>query len=387
MHPVDDLSCSLVALEQDSTLVAAIELSWGSWLVGAMVPGLVRDPLKKLEPDPEALLRLLCRWRGEAEKAGRPIKRIVAAYEAGRDGFWLARWLRKRGIEAHVIHPTSIPVSREHRRAKTDRLDVGLLKRALLGWLRGEKDHCRMSAVATVAEEDARRPSRERERLVGEQTRLKNRLSSALARWGVRGFNPLLRRAAEKLDDLRTPEGEPLPANSLAELKRDLERLALIRRQIRELEGRLERLEQQPAEAASRMVQAVARPVGVGLETADLLVHELFVRPMRDRRAVARFAGLTGSPDESGYRRREKGLSRAGNARIRRAMIQLAWRFAKFQPQSALGLWWRKVAEGASSKVRKTMIVALARKLLIALWRLATTGEVPEGVRLHPAAV
>jgi transposase len=388
MQPVNDLSRSLVALEQDSTLIVAIEMSWGSWLVGGLVPGVARDPLKKLAPDPRELLKLMHRWRDEAARAGRPIARIVAAYEAGRDGFWLARWLTARGVEVQVIHPTSIPVSREHRRAKTDRLDVGLLKRALLGWLRGEKGHCQMAAIPTVEEEDARRPSRERERLVREITRLKNRLGSALARWGIRDFNPKLRGAAAKLEGLRTAEGEPLAANTLAELRRDLERLALARSQIRELEAaRLERLERAPAEGANLMVQALAKVVGVGVETADMLVREVLGRDLRDRRAVARFAGLTGSPDESGYRRREKGLSRAGSARVRRGMIQLAWRFIKHQPMSALANWWRKVAQGASAKVRKTMIVALARKLLIALWRLARTGEVPQGVRLHPVPI
>lgn len=135
----DDLSRSLVALEQNSTVISVIELSSATWLVGGIVPGIARDPLKKLVPDQHALLKLLYRWRDEAIKAGCTIKRIVVGFEAGRDGFWLARWLRARGIEAYVIHPTSIPVSREQRRAKTDRLDIELLKRALLGWLRGEK--------------------------------------------------------------------------------------------------------------------------------------------------------------------------------------------------------------------------------------------------------
>ena len=172
----DDLSRSLVALRQDTTLIAVIELSQSSWLAAGIVPGLGRQPLKKLEPDQEALLRLLRRWQDEATKAGKTIARIAVAFEAGRDGFWLARWLRARGIEAHVIHPTSVAVSREHRRAKTDRLGTELLKRAFLGWLRGEPGHCSMAAVPTLEEEDARRPNRERECLVGERTRIVNRV-------------------------------------------------------------------------------------------------------------------------------------------------------------------------------------------------------------------
>jgi transposase len=152
-QPKDDLSKSLVALDQHKTLIASIELSLKSWLVGGIVPGIERDPLKKLVPDEEALLKLLHRWRDEAVKTGRTITRIVVAFEAGRDGFWLARWLRARGVEAYVIHPTSIPVSREQRRAKSDRLDIGLLKRAFLGWLRGEEKHCSMAAIPTLEEE------------------------------------------------------------------------------------------------------------------------------------------------------------------------------------------------------------------------------------------
>src|SRR6201984_3750861 len=163
-----DASKSLATLEQDSTIIAVIEMSQAKWLVAAVVPGVERQPLKRLAAHEAALLKLLHRWRNEAGQAGREIKRIVVAYEAGRDGFWLARWLRARGVEAYVIHPSSVPVSREHRRAKTDRLDTELLKRAFLGWLRGEPDHCSMAAIPPLEEEDAKRPGRERENLVGE---------------------------------------------------------------------------------------------------------------------------------------------------------------------------------------------------------------------------
>ncbi len=162
MSQTFDASRSLTALEQDNTLIAVIEMSQSTWLVAAVVPGIKRQPLKKLDTDEEALLKLLHRWRNEAGQGGRQIKRIVVAYEAGRDGFWLARWLRARDVEAYVIHPTSVAVSREHRRAKTDRLDTELLTRAFVGWLRGEKRHCSMVAIPTAEEEDARRPNRER---------------------------------------------------------------------------------------------------------------------------------------------------------------------------------------------------------------------------------
>ena len=382
MRPSNDLSRSIVPFECDATVVAVVELGQSSWLVGGIVPGIKRHPEKKIPADEQALFQLLHRWRDEAGKAGCTITRIAVAFEAGRDGFWLARWLRARGIEAYVIHPTSIPVSREHRRAKTDRLDIGLLKRAFLGWLRGEPDHCSMAAIPTLEEEDAKRPSRERENLVGERTRIINRLKAAFTRLGIRSFNPKLRRAPQRLATLRTPEGQPIPPNMLAELQRDMARLRFVADQIKEIErARLEELQSTPEQRPHAMIQLLARIRGVGIETAYLLVNEVLSRNLRDRRAVARYAGLTGSPDESGRKRREKGLAKAGNARVRRGMIELAWRFLQFQKDSALAQWYR--ARTDSGARRTTMIVALARKLLIELWRLVTTGEVPKGVVLH----
>jgi transposase len=239
-------------------------------------------------------------------------------------------------------------------------------------------------------------------------------MKSTLARLGLRGFKPTLRKAAERLDSLRTAEGVPLPPNTLAELPhgsspraegpRDMARRRFVMDQIREIEAaRLTRLEQHPELASHAMVRLLARVIGIGIETADMLVHEILSRNLRDRKAVARGAcpragqgpdpgaGLTGSPDESGARRREKGLARAGNARVRRGMIQLAWRFLMFQKNSALAQWYRRQTADSRGTTRKTMIpavarTALARKLLVALWQLVTTGEMPEGVVLRAAA-
>jgi len=386
MQKLNDLSRSLTPLKPDGTLIAVIEMSLSSWLVAGVVPSVERQPSKKLEVDENALLKLLNRWREEAQKAGQGIERIAVAFEAGRDGFWLARWLRAHDIEAHVIHASSVAVSREHRRAKTDRLDTELLKRSFLGWLRGERDHCKMVAIPTIKDEDAKRPNRERESLVGEQSRIVNRMKAALIRLGIRGFNPKLKKASERLDGLRTPEGEPIPPNTLAELRRDMARRRLVSDQIRQIEDtRLERLKQAPGEGPHAMVRLLARVIGVGIETADMLVQEVLSRNMRDRRAIARYAGLTGSPDESGRKRREKGLTRSGNARVRRGMIELAWRFLRFQKDSVLAQWFQTRTENARG-TRKTMIVALARKLLIALWRLLREGVVPDGVVLRPAS-
>ncbi len=381
----NDLNRSRVAFEQNNTIIAVIEMSLNYWLIAGIVPGVDRHPLKKLNVDENALLQLLRQWRDEAAKAGYVITRMAVAFEAGRDGFWLARWLRARGVEAHVIHPTSVAVPREHRRAKTDRLDTELLKRAFLGWLRGEPEHCRMAAIPSLQEEDAKRPTRERENLVGERTRIINRMKACLVRFGIRNFKPTLSKAPERLNELCTPEGDLLPPNTLAELRRDMARLRFIIDQIDEIEAaRLLRFEQAPVEGPTAMVRLLARVIGVGIETADMLVHEILSRDLRDRRAVARYAGLTGTPDESGSKRREKGLAKAGNARVRRGMIQLAWRFLLHQKGSALTQWYRARTASAGTK-RKTMIVALARKLLIALWRLVTTGEVPTGVVLRAA--
>jgi transposase len=385
MRQTDDLSKSLTPFVQGNTLIAVIELSLSSWLIAGVVPGVARQPLKKLEPDEAELLRLLFRWRDEAVKNGCKIERIVVAYEAGRDGFWLARWLRAHEIEAHVIHSSSVAVSREHRRAKTDRLDTAMLLRVFIGWLRGERGHCGMVTVPTIEEEDAKRPHRERETLAGEKTRIVNRMKAALIRLGIRGFKPELRRAPGKLDGLRTPEGLPIPPNTLDEIRRDLARLAMVREQIGLIEeARLERIKQAPPTGPNAMVRLVASIVGVGVETADMLVQEVLSRDLRDRRAVARYAGLTGAPDESGSKRREKGLAKTGNARVRRGLIQLSWRFLLFQKDSALAKWYRARTEGVKGVSKTKMIVALARKLLIGLWRMVTAGEVPEGVRLRP---
>src|ERR1700756_1218916 len=305
MQTPNDLNQSRIVLKQDSTLIAVIEMSLSSWLVAGIVPGVERQPLKKLAIDESALLMLLNRWREEAEKAGRKVERIAVAFEAGRDGFWLARWLGARGVEAHVVHPSSVAGSPGHRRAKTDRLDTELLKRGFLGGLRGERGHCSMARVPTIAEEDAKRPNRERECLVKERTRLVNRIKGTLARLGIRNFKPTLRQATEHLATMRTSEGTPVPPNALAEVQRDLARLRFVVGQIKQIEeARRQRLEEQPERGPHAMVRLLARVVGIGIETADMLVNEVLSRPMRDRRAVARYAGLTGAPDESGAKRR-----------------------------------------------------------------------------------
>ena len=217
--------------------------------------------------------------------------------------------------------------------------------------------------------------------LVGEQTTIINRIKSTLARLGIRSFNPTLKEAPERLEHLRSPEGEPIPPNTLAELSRDLERKQLVAEQIHQIEkARMEQLKQAPKAGPNLMLLVLMRVIGIGIETADMLVKEILSRNLRDRRA---YGGLTGSPDESGSQRREKGLARSGNARVRKGMIQLAWRFLQFQKESTLAKWFEARTKNARTS-RKKMIVALARKLLIALWHLVRDGVVPEGVVLVP---
>src|SRR5260221_1073498 len=321
MPKPNDLSRSAVALNENTTLIAVIEMGLASWLTAGRVPGVNRSPLRKLDPDPKMLLARLHRWQDEAIQAGRTITRIAVAYEAGRDGFWLARWLSARGIETYVIHPTSIPVKRDHRRAKTDRLDTALLMRAFLGWLRGEADHCSMAAIPTLEEEeDRKRPNREHQKLSGEKTRIISRVKGTLVRLGIRKFSANLRYAADRLKQMRTPEDVAIPPNTLAERERDLARLRFIREQSRAIEKtRVARLNESPLEPHA-MGLMLAKVRGIGIETADMLVNEVLCRNLRDRRAVARYAGMTGSPDESGAKRREKGLAKAGNSRVRRGM-------------------------------------------------------------------
>jgi len=389
-----DLSKSHVVLNQDSTLIAVIDMGLSNWLVAGLVPGLQRQPKKRLDPpDPEALLALLERWRDEAVKAGRVIDRITVAYEAGRDGFWLARWLQARGIEAHVIHSNSIPVPREHRRRKTDRLDNELLQRAFLGWLRGEPKHCMMVQVPSIEEEDLKRPNREHKRLTKERTALTNRLKACLIRFGIRDFDPTLKKAAQQLGKLVTPEGISLSANTLAELGRDLARLRLVEEQLKAIESERKTSlatatpdKHTMQDKHTTMMRQMNRVVGLGLEVADVLTNEVFCRRFCDRWAVARYAGLTGSPDESGKRCREQGLARAGNLRVRGGMLQFAWLFLVHQKDSPLAQWYRQRVQSGRKDVRKVMIVALARKLLIALWRFATQGVIPEGIRMREAA-
>jgi transposase len=285
------------AFDHNSTLVLALELSGKGWQVGAVLPGVARRPRRSVAPrDVAGLLAQIERWKAEAQRTGRTVLRTVLAYEAGRDGFWIARCLLAHGIEVQIMHPASIPVERRGRRAKTDRIDLDMLLRTLLAWLRGEPRVCSMVRIPSETEEDMRRPERERERLVGERIALENRLENLLCLHGIAGFKPRLKKAAERLDALRSFVGAPLPPMLLEELKRLMMRHRMLSEQLREIEAAREQaaLAAEP-DCAVQQIQMLARLVGLGLATATGLTREVFCRSFADRRAIAGFVGLTGA--------------------------------------------------------------------------------------------
>ena len=383
-----ETAVSATALDYDSTIVTVVELSGKSWVVGSQVPGVARRSKHGIKARWEELVALLDRLRRRAEAAGKRVDRVVLAYEAGRDGFWLARLLARRGIEVHVMQPSSIPVDRRARRAKTDALDVDMLLRTLLAWLRGEPRVCSMVPVPGVADEDGRRPGREREDLIAERLALTNGIDGLLATLGITGYRPLRRDRRTQLEDLRGPEGAPLPANAKRRLGRILDRLELVMGQIAELEKARNAVitKETAANDAEVMIRQLVELKGIGPEFATLLAREAYVRPFRNGKALGSYAGLTGTPFRSGGLDREQGISKDGNRRLRKAMVELAWLWLRWQPDSELSRWYRKRTHQAGVRMRKVAIVALARKLLVVLWRYCREGLIPEGAAFKPSA-
>ncbi len=366
------------SFDPTSTLVVAIEISDRSWVVGAHVPGSTKTCSRLLiEPNvvalKEALAKLTKRCRKQPE-------RTVVIYEAGHTGFWLARLLRDEGIEAHVLHPASVPVDRRARRAKTDRLDVELLLRAVLAWLRAEPGVCSMAPIPNEADEDWRRAVRERQELLTERTRLTNRVSALTATLGIVDYDVRRANRRARLDTLQRPGNAPIPPHARAKLERLIARYELVLEQLDQLEAERDLvLEQQPSGEAEAMIQRLCTLKGVGAQGATVLVREGFVREFRNSRALGSYAGLTGTPWASGSMSREQGISKAGNRHLRTVMVELAWLWRRWQPQSALGQWIAARTGDAAGRLRRVLVTALARKLLIALWRFARHGVVPDG--------
>jgi transposase len=373
-------------VDYDTTLVIALETSGKNWVVAAHVPGTGTVKAKQvIAPNAGALEAAIEGYRRRAAAGGQIVERVILVYEAGYGGFWLARWLKARGIEVHVVQPSSVPVERKKRRAKSDNIDVDLLLRTLLAWLRGEPRVCSMVPIPDEVAEDARRPSREREELVRERISLTNRIGAVLTTLGIDGFNPLRKDRRKRLEMLRTPSDQPLPEHAKAKIVRSIDRLELVMSQISELEEQRDAvLEQDAPGTAERMVQALVLLRAIGAQTATVLVYEAFVRHFSNGKALGSYAGLTGTPFTSGGAEREQGISKAGNQRLRATMGELAWLWVRYQPESALTKWFQERLGGAKGRMKKILIVAMARKLLIALWRYATQGVIPEGAVLKP---
>jgi transposase len=375
--------------DRDGVVVfVALELSKSSWLLAAQASPSGKTSSHRLDGgDIAGLLALLCRLQAREQRAsGREVS-IVLGYEAGYDGFWLQRCLTAQAITCWVMDPGSLQVDRRARRAKTDRLDAAMLLRALMAWCRGDQAACRMVQVPSVEREDARRTHRERQRLITERVQHVNRIKGLLATQGIYDFHPLRRDRWERLETLRTGDGRELPLRLRREIEREFRRLELVLEQIAASEAERDAAVAAPAveDVDAEKVARLAQLRGIGTELASVLVREALYRPFANRKEVAAYAGLTPSPYASGDRHRDQGISKTGNPLLRKAMIELAWLWLRYQPDSGLARWFAERVGTVRGRIRKIIAVALARKLLVALWRYLATGLVPEGTRLKIA--
>jgi transposase len=368
------------ARANDSTLFASLELSKSKWVVTINSPGSEKYSRRAVEGgDGGGLIDLLSRSRAKAEqRSGAPVKAVVIQ-EAGLDGFWIHRLLDAGGIESHVVDAASIAFPRRHRRAKTDAIDGETLLRTLMAWARGERRVCSMVRAPSPGEEDRRRLTRERGTLLRERIQHTNRIKGLLSGQGVRDYNPLRRDRFERLEVLRTGDGRELPPLLKAEIRRELERLALATTQLAEVERARDALVSTESEERNNPAALLLKFKGIGPEFASLLWLESLFRSFGNRRQVAAYGGLAPSPWQSGGVERDQGISKSGNRRLRKTMIELAWMWLRHQPDSALSRWFHARVGAAKGRVRRIAIVALARKLLVALWRYVTQGVVPEG--------
>jgi transposase len=374
------------ALANDITLFASLELSKSKWVVTINSPGSGKFSKHVVEGgDGAGLLDLLSRSRAKAEqRCGVRVKAIVIQ-EAGLDGFWIHRLLLANGIESQVVDAASIAVDRRHRRAKTDSIDGETLLRALMAWARGERRVCSMIRALSPEDEDRRRLTRERGTLLKERIQHTNRIRGLLSGQGIRDYNPLRRDRFERLEALRTGDGRELPPMLKAEIRRELDRIALTATQLAAVERARDALIRTVAEERNNPAAQLLKLKGMGPEFASLLWLESLFRSFGNRRQVAAYAGLAPSPWQSGGVERDQGISKSGNRRLRHTMIELAWFWLRHQPASALSRWFQARVGAGKGRVRRIAIVALARKLLVALWRYVTQGVVPEGAAFKAA--
>lgn len=369
-----------------ATIFVAIELSQRGWLVVMLSPDRNRMSRHKVEAgDHDGLVALIEKMRERSARSLGPAPSVVSCYEAGYDGFWLHRRLTAAGITNFVFDPASIAVEQRGRRAKTDRIDGEVMLRTLMAYRRGEPRVVRVVQVPSAEQEDVRRGSRERQRLVTEQTAHTNRIKGLLKLIGLAAGNVRRRDWPSWLEAQRDWQGQPVPAHLMAELKREHARLLLIGEQLRALEKAAQAAANTPAAAAHRQHQAqLMRLKSLGPVFSRTLAAELFYKEFRNRREVAAYCGLAPTPWRSGGMAREQGISKAGNRRVRHKAIELAWLWLRHQPGSALCAWFKRVSganadSGGSRRAKRIAIVALARKLIVALWRYLTAGLIPEG--------
>jgi transposase len=379
-------------------VLVAIELSKTTWLLAVHDPFTSKVSHRRVDGgDADGLIALLGKCQRDIqERAGIPVG-LECVFEAGYDGFWLQRRLAQAKIACRVMDPSSLKVDRRARRVKTDRVDSESLLRALQAWLRGDRQACSFVRVPDVEEEDARRPHRELSRLTKERVGHVNRIKGLLALHGVRDYRPLRRDRREALAELQTGYGCPLPPRCLQEIERELSRLELVLRHVAEVEQAMAEptLGEQAGDELAKGRPELKRPdqvaeleklTCIGRETAVVLVREVLCREFRDRRSLAAFSGLTPSPYSSGRLQHEQGISKAGNAIVRARLVQLAWRWVRFQTGSDITAWFVARTNGNSKRNKRVAIVAVARKLLVALWRYATQGLLPTGAKMRPAA-
>jgi transposase len=362
-------------------IFVSMELSRSTWLITSLSPGGGEKMSKHSVPAGD-VCTLLTRFSVLKQKAfartGKSFP-IIVIQEAGLDGFWIHRVLQNEGIESHVVDPASIATSRRRRRAKTDRIDGEALLRTLLAYKRGEPRVCAMVKAPAPEEEDRRRLCRERKVLIAERVEHINRIKGLLFSQGVSGYEPLRRDRRRRLDELRTGDGRPLPMHLKVQISRELDRLELLLEQIKAVEAERDALLAEQQVAAPGPVAMLLDIKGVGPEFAAILWLEGLFRHFDNRRQIASYAGLAPTPWQSGSVDREQGVSKTGNPRLRTTLIQLAWLWLRHQPQSALALWFEERVRRNGGRLKKTTIVALARKLLIALWKYVTAGVVIEG--------
>ena len=381
------LSCPDTPAATDyATVHIAWELSKADWKLGVLLPGAQQMSRFTVKGgDLAAASARLAAARAKAAKSGLPV-RILSCYEAGFEEHWLHRWLDGQGVVSHEVDPSSIEVNRRARRAKTDRIDLARIMRAFLAYLRGEPLACSIVHVPTSEEEDDKRPSRERERLLKERTAHTNRIKALLHAQGIRDAKPLARDFPRQLESARTGDGRALPPRLAAEIARERERLVVVDKQIAAIEAqnKAERQKAAPGSSTAKIVR-LAQFKGLGITDGRVLVKEVFYRRFDNRRQVGACVGLTGTPYSSGEVERDQGISKAGNRRARTAAIELAWRWTRWQPDSELTRWFKARVGDGKGRVRRIAIVALARKLMVALWRYLETGVVPTGAVLSPS--